>query len=217
MHKSSYQKMEAFRRRYLAGREDESLRILDVGSQDVNGTYKPIFDAPAWTYRGLDMAPGQNVDIVLSSPYRWREVPGASCDVVVSGQALEHVEYFWITALEMSRVLRPGGLLCLIAPSSGFEHRYPVDCWRFYPDGFRALAQWARLDVLDVFTEWEPVGYGDGSEAWRDTLMVCRRPRRSRGAELWRRAADSALLAVLRAALRKHRSRAGSPVHADPG
>ncbi|HEY7515630.1 MAG TPA: methyltransferase domain-containing protein [Vicinamibacteria bacterium] len=209
MHKSSFQKMEAFRRKYLAGREDEPLRILDVGSQDVNGTYKPIFDAPAWTYRGLDMAPGRNVDIVLASPYRWREVPGASYDVVISGQALEHIEYFWITALEMSRVLRPGGLLCLIAPSGGFEHRYPVDCWRFYPDGFRALARWARLDVLDVFTEWEPAAYGDGSEAWRDTMMVCARPRRSPGAELWRRGADRALLAVLRAALRKDRASRG--------
>ena len=49
MHKSSYQKMEAFRRRFLSGREAEPLRILDVGSQDVNGCYRPIFDAPAWT------------------------------------------------------------------------------------------------------------------------------------------------------------------------
>ena len=30
------------------------------------------------------------------------------------------------------------------APSRGPEHRYPNDCWRFYPDGYRALAKYAR-------------------------------------------------------------------------
>ncbi len=118
---------------------------------------------------------------------------------------MEHVEFFWITFLEVARVLREGGICCMIAPSGGPEHRYPVDCWRYYPDVFRALARWARLDVLDVSTEWGSSGYGDGSEEWKDTFMVCVKPRLSLAASLRRRATDMLLLTVLRDALKHHR------------
>ena len=169
--------MRRFRETHLAGREAESLSVLDVGSMDVNGSYRPIFEVPGWRYTGADLSPGRNVDIVLRAPYRWDAVPSQSVDVLVSGQALEHIEFFWITALEMSRVLRPGGMACLIAPSGGYEHRYPVDCWRFYPDGMRALARFARLECVEVFTQWEP--FGDPvSDPWHDTVAVLRKPQR---------------------------------------
>lgn len=175
MHLSSYQNMQKFRERFLAGREEQALRVLDIGSCDVNGCYKPLFDAPAWRYQGADLAPGRNVDLVLDKPYRWDAIASESCDVLVSGQALEHIEYFWLTILEVSRVLRPGGLACLIAPSGGYEHRYPVDCWRFYPDGMRALAKFARLECLDAYTQWEDIG-DPGSDPWHDTVAVLRKP-----------------------------------------
>ena len=88
-----------------------------------------------WEYSGLDVEKGPNVDIVVENPYDW-EIPDSSYDVVISGQAFEHIEFFWLTFLEMARVLKPQGLIILIAPSRGPQHRYPVDCWRFYPDGY---------------------------------------------------------------------------------
>lgn len=177
MHLSSMQNMERFRDRYLAHRRQESLQILDLGSTDIGGCYRPLFDSPRWSYRGLDLAPGPNVDVVLQRPYHWDAVASNSVDVFISGQVLEHVEFFWVTALEVSRVLKPGGIACLIAPSSGYEHRYPVDCWRFYPDGMRALARFARLECLDAYTQWE--GSADpGSDPWKDTVLVLRKPQR---------------------------------------
>lgn len=177
MHKSSYDKMLTFRREWLADSEQAPLVIMDLGSQDVNGSYRPCFENPNWTYRGLDMAPGKNVDIVLSDPYNWKEIPSEAADVLVSGQAFEHIEYFWVTILEVARILKPDGLACIIAPSSGFEHKYPTDCWRFYPDGFRALARYARLTVLDASAQWadDPV-YTDDSNFWHDCVLVCRKP-----------------------------------------
>ncbi len=53
----------------------------------------------------------------------------------------EHTEFFWLTMREMKHALKPGGLCCIIAPSAGPEHQYPVDCWRVYPDGLRAAAR----------------------------------------------------------------------------
>jgi SAM-dependent methyltransferase len=176
MHISSYKKMESFLHNHLAGKENEELMIYDLGSLDVNGSYRTLFDNPRWQYRGIDMAQGNNVDIVLRSPYTWHEIASSSADIVISGQAFEHIEYFWITILEIVRVMKPGGICCILAPSSGPEHRYPVDCWRFFPDGMRALSAFAQMETLEAMTQWDDEGYNDGSDWWHDTMLVCRKP-----------------------------------------
>lgn len=179
MHQSSYEKMAAFREKYLVEKAGASLTILDLGAKDVNGSYKPIFDLPSWKYQGVDLEPGNNVDFVLRDVYNWRDIPTGSVDVFISGQAFEHIEYFWLTMLEVARVLKPGGLCCIIAPAGGYEHRYPVDCWRFYPDGFTAMARFASLEVLEVSTQWEAQGYSlDESDLWKDSLLIARKPTR---------------------------------------
>lgn len=178
--------MQAFCDRYLTPWQGRPLRIFDIGSQDVNGSYRPLFTQGAWEYVGVDMAPGRNVDVVLKDPYAWRELGSRSADVVISGQAFEHIEYFWLTSLEVARVLRPGGLFCLIVPSAGPEHRYPVDCWRFYPDGLRAIARYAGLEVLEAQTDWEGTG-GEGSDMWHDAVLVAQKPVTSTVWGDWRR------------------------------
>ncbi len=176
MHKSSLDNMKAFRDKYLINRREEPLSIIDLGSLDVNGTYREYFDIPPWRYRGADISAGGNVDMVLHDLYNWREVRSGSTDVLISGQTFEHIEFFWLTILEIARILTPGGLCCLIAPSSGFEHRYPVDCWRFYHDGFAALARFASLDVLEIYSQDETIEYDDGSDTWQDMVLVCQKP-----------------------------------------
>ncbi len=179
MHQSSMDKMFSFRDRYLGGFDNRPLLICDLGSCDINGSYRKVFDDPAWTYVGLDLAPGKNVDVVLGNPYKWRPIKSDSVDVLVSGQAFEHMEFYWVAMLEVSRVLKPGGVCCIVAPSGGVEHRFPVDCWRFFPDGFRALGRFARLIVLEARTQWEPDSrFSDLSNMWRDSVLVCRKPRR---------------------------------------
>jgi SAM-dependent methyltransferase len=170
MHTSSLAHMRRLVDTYLKGKND--LNIVDIGSWDVNGSYKPLLSAPSWRYCGVDLADGPNVDVVMTSPY---QLPMAShsVDVLVSGQAFEHIEYFWLTWLEICRVVKPGGLIFLIAPSRGPEHRYPQDCWRFYPDGFRALANYGSLKLIEVSTDWAPHSAED-SAAWGDTVGVFR-------------------------------------------
>ena len=176
MHQSSYDKMAAFCSDYLGARQGESLTIVDLGSHDINGSYRPLFAQPPWRYLGLDLGPGENVDVVLRDPYSWRELASQSTDVVISGQALEHIEFFWETMREIARVLKPGGLCCIIAPSSGPEHRFPLDCWRFLPDGLGALARYAGLDVLEARTQWEDLPQYDlESNKWHDSVLVARK------------------------------------------
>jgi SAM-dependent methyltransferase len=171
MHQTSFDKMKAFVGTHLD--DTQALSILDLGSQDVNGSYRPLFENPLWAYLGVDLAPGPGVDLVLADAYDWKEIQTGSMDVVISGQAFEHINYFWVTMLEISRILKPGGLCCIIAPSAGYEHRYPVDCWRFYADGFAALAEYAFLDPLAVYTQKEDIGVE--GDLWKDSVLIARK------------------------------------------
>ncbi len=176
MHKSSIDKMAYFIDKYLNSKIKEELIILDLGSQDINGSYKHLFSSSAWKYVGLDVSDGNNVDIVIPDAYSWKNIQSDFADVFISGQTFEHIEYIWLTMKEIFRVLKPGGLCCIIAPSSGVEHNYPIDCWRIYPDGFRALAKYADLEIIEVFTQWENEDYSDGSNIWHDSVLICKKP-----------------------------------------
>lgn len=121
-----------------ANLKDEPLSILDIGSQDLNGSYRPIFTNPKWKYTGIDLEAGKNVDLVIQNPYEF-PFEDDSFDLVISGQCIEHVEDIYAWADEAIRVLKPDGSMCIIAPCSWQLHGYPYDCWRFFPDGFRFL------------------------------------------------------------------------------
>ncbi len=103
-----------------------------------------------------------------------------SFDVVISGNVLEHVEFPWITFSEMTRVLKPGGLLCVVVPNGFREHRYPVDCWRFFTDGVIALARMTNLEVLHAHTNAGPSSADiDWFSIWgraAETMLVARKP-----------------------------------------
>lgn len=141
MHPSSMQLMQAFVQKYVPVSRRAGLRVADVGSYDVNGTYRELFSG--CNYVGMDISSGPNVDKVVDE-YDFGE---EQFDVVVSGQTMEHVFdlHRWRTAL--LKILRPGGLLCVIAPHTWGHHRCPVDCWRVFPDGMRWLFQ--ELNILE--------------------------------------------------------------------
>lgn len=138
--------------RYYIHESTEKLKVLDVGSQNVNGTYRTLFNQQIYDYQGLDVSQGDNVDIIPDDCYDWKELRTNFFDVVISGQAIEHIEFPWKTFKEISRVMKDTGICCIIAPSSLFEHRYPIDCYRFYPDGLVALCKYANLYPLHVST-----------------------------------------------------------------
>jgi SAM-dependent methyltransferase len=187
MHPSSYDRMAEFCRDYLGARHGEALTIVDLGSCDYNGSYRPIFAQKRWRYIGVDLSPGKNVDLVLRDPYRWRELKTQSVDILVSGQTFEHTEFLWETILEIARVLKPGGLCCIIAPATGNEHRFPLDCWRILSDGFRALARYAGLEVLHAHTHWEePTKYDAESNKWHESILIARKPTESFGRRIKR-------------------------------
>lgn len=180
MHESSMLRMEWFVKNYLsegAFLHPAPISVLDVGSYDVNGNYRGLFQDPRFRYVGLDMESGPNVDIVAERPYSWTMIADESYEVVISGQAFEHIEFFWLTLDEMVRALRRGGLLCIIAPYTINRHRYPTDCYRFDTDAMVALAKYENLTPLHASADLAP----PGASGWHmpsstDAMLIARKP-----------------------------------------
>ena len=175
MHKSSLIRMEWFADKYLDNKG--VLKVLDIGSYDVNGSYREIFTSRGHNYTGLDMEEGPNVDICPTSTYVWEEISNDTYDIVISGQAIEHIEFFWITIGEIVRVTKKEGIICLIAPNGFDEHRYPVDCWRFFTDGMVAIARFYGLEILHAHTNAgceveNPIWF---SENCADSMLIAKK------------------------------------------
>lgn len=164
MHSISYYSVQAVVRGY-ADEMPRPRRVLDVGSLDINGSYRPLFEEED-DYIGCDLTPGKNVDVVVESPYSLPFSDGAF-DLVVSGQTLEHSPQPWRLVREMGRVVRPGGCVITVNPSSGPSHMEP-DCYRFLPAGMAGLAEWAGLEILmSSIVDFPP---------WNDCFAVMMRP-----------------------------------------
>jgi SAM-dependent methyltransferase len=139
VHSSALKLGEKFFRTYVSGDSKRGV-VVDLGSQDILGSLRGACP-PNFKYLGVDFEGGKNVDLVLENPY---EIPfeDNSVDIIVCSSVFEHSQFFWKLFLEILRILKPNGLLYLNAPSNGYIHRYPVDCWRFYPDAGLALVDW---------------------------------------------------------------------------
>jgi SAM-dependent methyltransferase len=163
MHPESYNLIEKKVNQHLDLSTD--FKVLDIGSQDVNGSYRKFFTNQ--NYLGVDMASGNGVDLVLEDPYKL-PFEENSYDVILCGQCFEHCEFFWLTFAEMCRVLKKDGKIFLIAPSRGMEHRYPVDCYRFYKDSMDALAHWGVREVGGI----RLIESGQEDGEWGDTWGI---------------------------------------------
>ncbi len=158
MHTTAYENCEKFAKRYCK----KGLKVLDVGSMDVNGTVRPIFKD--YDYTGMDIAEGKNVDVV-QEPWIF-PFDDNSFDVIVSTSCIEHDTKFWVTVKEMMRV--SSSYIYLNAPSAQNYHAYPVDCWRFMADSMAALA--------DLSDDWELVeSYVDKRLPWGDCVGIFKR------------------------------------------
>lgn len=147
----------------------QGAKIVEIGSQNVNGSLREV--APAGIeYLGIDFVHGDGVDMVLESPYSL-PLEDKSVDIVVSSSCFEHSEMFWVVFLEIMRILKPNGLFYLNVPSNGPFHRYPVDCWRFYPDSGNALVTWAKRNGINAML-LESYTSNQSGGMWNDFAAV---------------------------------------------
>jgi predicted SAM-dependent methyltransferase len=142
--------------------------VVDIGSQNVNGTLKTIVPKK-FNYIGVDYQRGPNVDLVLENPYKL-PFENQSIDIVISSSCLEHSEFFWITFVEMVRITKPDGLIYINVPSEGDYHAHPVDCWRFRQDAAYALSNY--VNQFHGFNTSVLLAYLDIQGPWHDMVAI---------------------------------------------
>jgi len=112
-------------------------RVLEVGSLDINGSLRSLFDD--CTYTGVDLQPGPGVD--LACPGHLLELPSGHFDIAVSAECFEHNPFWRETLANMLRMTRAGGLVLLSCATTGRKEHGTT---RTNPDAspFTVAARW---------------------------------------------------------------------------
>ncbi len=130
-----------FLRDSLTREEIHGLEVLEVGSQDVNGSPREVVGGLSpKKYIGVDFQIAKGVDVVLDVKNLTTYFGVDHFDVVISTEMLEHAKDWREAIRQMKAVLKPGGLLILTTRGPGFPiHAYPHDYWRFTIEDFQKI------------------------------------------------------------------------------
>jgi len=116
------------------GNVDVNWNYIDIGGAGLGGDINSMERTESLNYKTID---NYNFD-----------VGSGQFDVVISGQVLEHVPKAWVWMNELARITKQGGYVITINPVSWPYHEAPVDCWRIFPEGMKALYEDAGLEVV---------------------------------------------------------------------
>jgi len=95
-------------------------------------------------YHALDFDNG----VDLLKPIRGKKFNGGVCM-----DLLEHTSNPFIIAKNISESLKKGAFLFVTVPMIWEEHKYPIDCWRFMPQGLELLFPKMECITIEVIRD----------------------------------------------------------------
>ena len=96
--------------------------VVEIGSRDVNGSVRPLFEG--LPYVGVDAVAGPGVDVVANGRgYR----PELTPDCIVCCECLEHTPFAQEICVNAFEILAPGGVLILTAAGEGRAAHSGID------------------------------------------------------------------------------------------
>lgn len=115
-------------------------RILEIGSREVTAVSSARKEFANAEYVGFDFYPGNNVDVVgdvhrLSTYFK----EGEKFDIIYSSACFEHFAMPWIAAVEIAKMLKVGGLVCIETHFAFSSHERPWHFFHFTDMGLRTL------------------------------------------------------------------------------
>ncbi len=131
----------------------ENVRVCDCGSLDVNGSLKEMFTG--CDYTGVDIVAGRNVDVVS----KVHKLDIGEFETVVSGEMLEHSQYYKEDLTKMTEILKSKGLLAISAagkdrPEHGTTKTGGV-IWGTRDDYYRNIEVMDFNHILEYFETYE--------------------------------------------------------------
>jgi SAM-dependent methyltransferase len=126
------------------------MKVLEIGPDAFPSTYRKLIPIQDLVWETLDIFDSPQLTYSKSDIYHF-PIPANQFDMVLSGQVIEHVSHIWRWMPELARITKPGGLVITINPISWPYHEAPIDCWRIYPEGMKALCEDSGLVVEKSF------------------------------------------------------------------
>jgi SAM-dependent methyltransferase len=137
------------------------IKVLEIGPAGIPSAYSKIVNDPTIQWDTIDFGEttfiASNTNLLtftLDDPYKF-PIPDNTYDVVLSGQVIEHVQEIWKWMKELKRVTKINGIIFTINPVSWPYHEAPLDCWRIFPSGIEALANYCELEIVKSHFESE--------------------------------------------------------------
>lgn len=140
-------------------------QVLDVGSGDINGNNRFLFEQ--CEYEGNDVIQANNVTIVSKT----KDLPfkKESFDTIISTECFEHDPEYTESFLKIYDMLKPGGLFCFTCastgrPEHGTRRTSPQDSYgtigqvNDMVDYYKNLTEIDLNEVLDIkntFSVWD--------------------------------------------------------------
>lgn len=147
-------------------------RVLSIGSgtdDDGEGRSYRSYFRKASSYATSELTPDHHVDMILDVR-NMPEIDDHAYDCIFCSGVLEHVDDYQQALHEITRVLRPGGVLLLGLPFRQAIHMAPNDFWRFTEYGIKYL-------LKNAFAEVEIVAVGVAARDFPETYWVKARKR----------------------------------------
>jgi hypothetical protein len=160
--------------------------VLEIGSRARSGNVYRGVVPEHLGYLGLDVKSGPNVDVVGDAHDLSGLFPDRTFAAVFSIAVFEHLAMPWKVAVEINRVLEPGGLLFIGSHQAFPLHEEPWDFWRYSDQAWRGLFNAATGFEILAVAMGEPVAlvaralngatYGmDQSRAFLGSAVLCRK------------------------------------------
>ena len=133
--------------------------VLEIGPDSFPSSYRKLIENETAQWDTLDMYEDPKLTYCSTEENKF-PIPDNRYDVVLAVQVIEHVRRPWIWLKEVARICKPDGHVVLVCPVSWPFHEAPIDCFRIYPDGMKALLEDAGLETIKcLFESQELPGY----------------------------------------------------------
>lgn len=112
--------VKEFKDFYINNKFDKDINILEVGSLDINGSIKDLFNFSS-NYTGIDLEKGPNVDLVMNGSEIHKL--NKKFDIVISCECFEHAKNWKIIFKRMCEVAKENSFVLISVASTGrIEH-----------------------------------------------------------------------------------------------
>ncbi|MCW5912002.1 MAG: methyltransferase domain-containing protein [Cyclobacteriaceae bacterium] len=140
---------EELLKRYGLSYFKNGIKVLEIGPAGIPSAYQKLVSNSTIEWHTLDLEETfTGLTYIAKEEYHY-PIEDQSYDLIITGQVIEHVKKIWLWIPELKRILKKGGILIIINPISWPYHEFPVDCWRIYPEGMKALCDDNQLEILE--------------------------------------------------------------------